>query len=153
MILASDPSLPFAWTAVVFPKQRYVWFALKDPRILRQTVFWISNGGRHYSPWSGRHVGVMGLEEVTSYFAYGLAESVRSNPLSERGIPTVQKLDPQRTLVVPYITGVASIPAGFDRVREIIPSGDERSASLVSHSGKTIRTPLRTDFLRAGAGW
>jgi hypothetical protein len=29
----------------------------------------------------------------------------------------------------------------------------ERSASLVLHSGKTNRTPLRTVFLRAGAGW
>ncbi len=153
VILASDPELPFAWTAVVFPKQRYVWFALKDPRILRQTVFWISNGGRHYPPWNGRHVGVMGLEEVTAYFANGLAESARSNPLSKRGVPTVLKLDPKQPLVVPYIMGVASIPAGFDRVREITPGKGERSVTLVSHSGKTIRTPLRTDFLRAGAGW
>jgi len=153
VILASDPGLPFAWTAVVFPKQRYVWFALKDPRILRQTVFWITNGGRHYPPWNGRHVGVMGLEEVTAYFANGLADSARSNSLSKRGVTTMQTLDPQQPLVVPYIMGVASIPTGFDRVREIIPADNERSARLVSHSGKTIRTPLRTDFLRAGSGW
>ena len=70
--------VPFAWTAVTFPQERYVWFALKDPRILRETIFWLSNGGRHYPPWSGRHVNVMGLEEVTSYFHLGLAESART---------------------------------------------------------------------------
>ena len=66
VLLESDPGLPFAWTAVTFSEEGYVWFALKNPRVLRQTILWISNGGRHYSPWNGRHVGVLGLEEVTS---------------------------------------------------------------------------------------
>jgi len=59
VMLVSDASLPLAWTAVTFPQERFVWFALKNPRVLRQTVFWISNGGRHYPPWSSRHVNVM----------------------------------------------------------------------------------------------
>ena len=29
--LVADPALTLAWTAVAFPKQRYVWFALRDP--------------------------------------------------------------------------------------------------------------------------
>ena len=88
VMLVSDADLPFAWTAVAFPKERYVWFALKDPRILRETIFWLSNGGRHYPPWNSRHVNVMGLEEVTSYFHSGLAESARTNPISKKGFPT-----------------------------------------------------------------
>jgi len=44
----TDLSVYLAWTAVTFPAERYVWFALKDPRVLRHTVFWLSNGGRHY---------------------------------------------------------------------------------------------------------
>jgi hypothetical protein len=47
VLLVSDVKTPFAWSTVTFPEQRYVWFALKDPRILRETVFWMSNGGRH----------------------------------------------------------------------------------------------------------
>ena len=152
VLLASAPNLPFAWTAVAFPKQRYVWFALKDPRVLRHMVLWISNGGRHYPPWNGRHVGVMGLEEVTSYYAYGLAEAVRRNALSEKGYLTVVKLERQHPFVVPYIMGVASIPAGFERVREILPSEDGQSVSLVSDSGKKSSTPLRLDFLKGGPG-
>src|SRR5690606_20883803 len=50
VLLASDPALPLAWTAVTLPEEGYVWFTLKDPRVLRQTVLWISNGGRHYPP-------------------------------------------------------------------------------------------------------
>jgi len=151
--LVSDETLPFAWTAVAFPQQRYVWFALKDPRVLRQTLLWISNGGRHYPPWNGRHVNVMGLEEVTSYFAYGLAESARPNPLAKKGIPTTLKLHPQRPLVVPYIMGVAAIPAGFDRVRDIVAAPDRARIALVSESGKEVHIPLRLDFLSAGPGW
>ena len=45
VMVVSDPALPFAWTAVSFPRERFVWFALKDPKVLRNTVFWISNRG------------------------------------------------------------------------------------------------------------
>lgn len=151
--LVSDPKLPFAWTAVVFPKQRHAWFALKDPRILRQTVLWHSNGGRHYAPWNGRHVGVLGLEEVTSYFAYGLAESARANPISKRGFPTTLELSPRTPLVVPYIMGMVSLPAGFDRVRDILPVDEGNSVQLVAHSGRKVVTPLCLDFLKSTAGW
>jgi len=71
VMLSADPDLPFAWNAVTFPAQRYVWFSLRDPRVLRHTIFWISNGGRHYAPWNGRHTGVLGLEDITSYFHMG----------------------------------------------------------------------------------
>ena len=104
VMLVSDPSLPFAWTAVTFPRERYVWFALKDPRVLRQTIFWLSNGGRHYAPWNGRHVNVMGLEEVTSYFHFGLAESARRNPVSQRGFPTCLDLNASKPLVRSFST-------------------------------------------------
>ena len=75
-MIVSDVKEPFAWTAVTFLEEGYVWFALKDPRVLRETVFWFSNGGRHYPPWNGRHINVLGLEEVCSNFHPGLAESV-----------------------------------------------------------------------------
>jgi hypothetical protein len=145
--LVSDPRLPFGWTAVTFPKQGYVWFALKDPRVLRQTVLWISNGGRHYAPWNGRHVNVMGLEEVTSYFHYGLAESVKPNPLAARGHPTCHQLTPTTPLVVNYIMAVAPIPKGFDRVATITPSKTRRSVKLTAENGRTAVAALDLSFL------
>jgi hypothetical protein len=145
VMLTADPKLPFAWSAVTFPVQRYVYFALRDPRTLRHTILWISNGGRHYAPWNGRHTAVMGIEDTTSYFHYGLAESAKANPLSRRGIPTTLRLHPKKPTTVNYIIGVAAIPQGFDRVADIraIPGGVE----LVSRSGKRVRSGVELDWL------
>ena len=147
VMLAADARLPFAWTAVTFPREGYVWFALKDPRVLRRTVFWISNGGRHYPPWNGRHVNVMGLEEVTSYFHYGLAESAGKNPQSTKGLPTCLKLNPKTPAVVNYIMAVASVPKGFERVAAIAPAPDRQSVKLLSPGGKVVVAPLDLNFL------
>jgi hypothetical protein len=153
VMLVSDAEAPFAWTAVTFPKERYVWFALKDPRVLRETVLWLSNGGRHYPPWNGRHINVMGLEEVTSYFHFGLAESARKNPISRKGFPTCLVLNARKPLVVGYITGVAGIPAGFDRVASIRAVPGKRAILLKSASGKRTEAAVDLGFLQAGAGW
>ena len=153
VMLVSDAKAPFAWTAVSFPRERYVWFALKDPRVLRETVFWLSNGGRHYPPWNSRHINVMGLEEVTSYFHIGLAESACKNPISRKGFPTCLALNPKKPLVVSYIMGMADIPAGFDRVVSIRPVQGNRAILLKSASGKQAQAAVDVSFLQAGAGW
>jgi len=148
VMLVSDDTRPLAWTAVSFPQQRFVWFALKDPRVLRETVLWISNRGRHYPPWSGRHVNVMGLEEVTSYFHLGLAESVRRNPISARGFPTCLRLDARRPLAVNYIMGVAGIPAGFERVVSIQALPGQNGIALHSAKGRRAEARVALEFMR-----
>jgi hypothetical protein len=135
----------FAWTAVSFPGQGYVWFSLKDPRVLRSSVLWISNCGRHYPPWSGRHANVMGLEDVTAYFHYGLAESARSNPVNRRGFPTAINLNPASPLCVSYIMGVAAIPPRFQRVKKILP--EINGVRLLSNNGLSATVPLDLSFL------
>ena len=147
VMLVSDPSLPFAWTAAVVAGEGWVWFSLRDPRVLRSTIFWMSNGGRHYAPWNGRHRHVIGLEDVTSYFHHGHAESVRPNPLSRMGIPTCIDLHPEHPVSVASIMAVAPIPRGFDEVREIREGKRARTIELESRSGKIIRVPLDTGFL------
>lgn len=119
VMVCAKPGGDFAWSAVVFPSEGYVWFSLKDPRVLASTVLWHSNGGRHYAPWNGRHRGVLALEEVTSYFHDGLAESAAKNALNARGIPTTLTLHPQRPTVVNVIMGVAAVPKGFEEVKTI----------------------------------
>jgi len=147
VMLVSDPSLPFAWTAAVVAEEGWVWFSLKDPRVLRSTIFWMSNGGRHYPPWSGRHRGVIGIEDVTSYFHYGHAESVRPNPLAREGIPTFIEFVPGSPASVNSIMAVAPAPKGFDEVRHIREGKNRRSVELESRSGKTIKVPLDPGFL------
>ena len=149
-MLVSDNAGPFAWTAVSFPKQGYVWFALKDPNVLRETVLWISNGGRHYPPWNGRHVNVMGLEEVTSYFHSGLAESVEPNPLSVRGIPTSLQLSRKIPLAVNYIMAVAAVPRGFERVKTI--AAEDGGVVLISDRGARVGVKVDMNFLQRASG-
>ncbi len=143
--LVADERLAWAWTAVTFPQERFVWFALKDPRVLRETVLWISNGGRYYAPWNGRHVDVMGLEEVTSYFHGGLAESARPNPFLQRGFPTCLTLRSQPPTVVNYIMAVAAIPRGFDRVVAI--ERTEKGVTLRAANGQQVRAAVDVAFL------
>ena len=147
VMLTADPKLPLAWNAVTFPKERYVYFALRDPRVLRHTLLWISNGGRHYAPWNGRHTAVMGIEDATSYFHVGLAESAKPNAVTRRGAPTTLTLKPKRPTDVSYILGVAETPAGFDRVAEIVATGE--GIELVAANRKRARCALDVAFLRA----
>jgi hypothetical protein len=140
--LVHESQPDFAWTAVCFPEDRFVWFSLKDPRVLRSTVFWISNGGRHYAPWNGRHRNVMGIEDVTSYFAQGLSESARPNPLSESGYPTVLKLQRRSPLNVNYIMGVAELPQGFERVQSIV----RQPGGILLKSTAGHRLPVTVDY-------
>ena len=80
VMIAHRQDALFAWTAVVHASQGYVWFSIKNPALLPSTVLWMSNGGRHYPPWSGRHRHVMGVEDVCGYFNLGRGPSIRPNP-------------------------------------------------------------------------
>jgi hypothetical protein len=80
-----------AWTAATYPAAGYVWFALKDPAILNSTVVWMENHGRHAPPWKGRN-NCLGLEDVTAFFANGLAASANENVLTREGADTAVAL-------------------------------------------------------------
>ena len=135
----------FAWAAVVFPEKKFVWFALKNPAHLASTVLWHSNGGRHYAPWNGRHRGVLGIEDVTAYFHLGLAASLADNPWKKKGIPTALALGGRNPTRIPYIMGVAPLPAGFDCVRGIQRTGT--GIRLSAAGGAIIDHVVDTTFL------
>ena len=140
VMLTHQASDELAWNAVVFPEQGYVWFALKDPRLLRSTLLWHSNGGRHYPPWSGRHRGVLGIEDVTAYFHYGLPASARPNPVNRDGFATALELRPDRPLVIPYIFGVLAVPNDFGKLAKIRPAAN--GIELTDVGGKRVSGPV-----------
>lgn len=146
VMLMGKPGRSFGWSAVTFPQQRWVFLQLKNPEVLRHTILWHSNGGRYYAPWNGRHRGVIGIEETTSYFHLGLAESARRNPVSRAGYPTTVMLSPSKPLRVAHIFAVAAIPRGFDIVAEVraAPGG----VAITSANGRSVRVPLDVGFLR-----
>ncbi len=146
VMLHHKDSEDFAWAAVVFPEKKFVWFSLKNPAHLASTVLWHSNGGRHYAPWNGRHRGVLGIEDVTSYFHLGLAASLADNPWKDKGIPTAIKFRRGSSTRIPYIMGVAPLPEAFDSVDTI-----QRTATgirLQAPGGSHIDHAADTTFLQ-----
>jgi hypothetical protein len=136
-----------AWTTATFTDQGYLWFALKDPAVLHSTVVWIENHGRHGHPWKGRN-NCLGLEDVTAYFADGLAASTQDNLLNRQGIPTSLALNPTQPTFVNYIQGVAKIPSGFDVVQklEFAPG----AVTFFSASGQRVTIAVHHEFVRTG---
>ncbi|MBN9021846.1 MAG: hypothetical protein J0H08_07095, partial [Rhizobiales bacterium] len=144
-MLASEPDLAFGWTAATAPEEGWVWFGLKDPRTLPETLVWQSNGGRSYPPFSSRHRRVIGLEEVCSWFHLGHTASIADNALSRRGIPTAITLAPGGTVTIPYVFGVAPVPAGFGRVASI---GEEDGGILITdENGREVFAAVDVSFV------
>jgi hypothetical protein len=145
LMLTADPARHFAWSAVTAPQAGWVWFDLRDPRTLASTVLWMSQGGRDYPPWSGRHTHVLGIEQVTAYFHLGHRASTSPNPLSRRGIPTAVELRPEGRVRVRYLFGVAAVPPEFTYVRSIeLASG---GVLLTDDGGRSVHAPCNPDFV------
>lgn len=119
LMLITDRGHEFAWSAAVAVKSRWIWFALRPNHVLRNTVIWLSNGGRYYPPFSRRHRRVIGLEETTSYFHLGHRASVEPNELNQSGYPTAVDLDPDGAVSTRYAFGAVTGPAGFERVQNV----------------------------------
>jgi hypothetical protein len=149
-ILCTDPNVELGWSAVAFPEQGFVWFALRNHKQLVSTLLWFSNGGRHWPPWNGRHVNVMGIEDITGFFHVGLAASSRENLLTENGVRTCLAPEADGRLSIPYIQGVARIHTGFDRVAAIEPSPHHGIVLLRAESGATVEVRCQADFLYTG---
>jgi hypothetical protein len=145
LMLAADPQLPLAWSAVTAPQAGWVWFDLRSPRTLASTMLWMSHGGRDYPPWSGRHTHVIGVEQVTAYFHLGHRASTSPNPLAQRRIPTAIELKPGRSLSIPYAFGVAAVPPEFTRVRSIDPAAG--GIRLTDQSGMSVFAACDLSFL------
>ena len=147
-MICADPDLDFAWSAVTFEKERYVWFNIKDPKVLASTVLWFTNGGRYFAPWNGRHINVMGMEEGTTFWGDGIEASAKPNDLSRRGIKTCHKFKANALLDVPCIMGVARVPRGFKVVRAI-KQIDASTVRIVGNGRLRVDIPLQLGFLES----
>lgn len=143
MVASDQGEAPFAWTACRL--DGYVWFSLKESRDFPATLFWMSNGGRHGAPWSGRHRKRLGLEEVRSYFCDDV-EASRRDLLATENISTTREFD-GAPVALRLIQAVVAVPEEFDVVAEILPG--ENEVVLISESGISVTTSLAWDFLKS----
>jgi hypothetical protein len=137
VMLSSVPG-DFAWTAATL--DGYLWLTLKDPRQLPSTLFWISNGGRHYAPWNGRHRARLGLEEVLSHYNDGPIVSSEQR-LATEGIPTAHHFRTGESTTVRLIYVVHPVPPGFGMVKSVRRRAKGR-IEVRGSSGERVRIPV-----------
>ncbi len=145
LMLVSDVSLPFSWSAASCPESGWLWFTLKNPKILCSTILWMSNGGRNYPPFSGRHKSVIGIEEVTSYFHLGHKASIETNELIKLGYKTYIELQPNKNYKIPYIFGLTEIPNNFKEVKNIESIKD--GINIIDENDKSVLVRVDVNFL------
>lgn len=143
LVMVTSKGGDFAWTAATL--DGYLWLSLKDPRLLPSTLFWFTNGGRHYPPWNGKHRNRLGLEEVCSHFNDGPIES-RRDLLAAEKIPTAHHFNPKQPTKVRLIQLVHPVPRGFGMVTKVMRN---RGGGLtVTGSGKKeVEVPVNWSFL------
>jgi hypothetical protein len=145
VLFISNPNLDFTFTAASLPAEGYLYFQLTNSKVLAQTLFWMSNGGRHYAPWNGRVRSVLGIEEITSFFHYGIEQSTSTNFISDLGYQTAVQLDGRKSSYR-LIMGLVSIGKKFGGVADIRKK-DEQTITILGRGGERTDVPCRVDFL------
>ncbi|WP_395448710.1 hypothetical protein ACHMW7_28560 [Aminobacter sp. UC22_36] len=130
------------WTAVARKAEADVVLVLKNPAELPVTMLWISNGGRFYAPWNGRH-GVLGIEDGRS--AIGHAASLGDNWLKQEGVETAFTLG--GSIAFRQIVGAMQLEGGDPPSQvETLPG----RLRLIFTDGSQREVPFDETFLRIG---
>lgn len=131
------------WTAVARQAETDLVLVLKDPKDLPITMLWISNGGRDYFPWNGRHRGVLGIEDGRT--AVGHRASLGDNALKRLGLPTAFTLQQAGRVAFRHVLGALPLAAAGEAPVAITTGDGELRASFAD--GHVETAPFDTDFL------
>jgi hypothetical protein len=143
VLLAEAPGSPLGWSAALAAREGFLFFGLKDPRRLPFTMLWMSNGGRDYPPFSGRHRHVLGIEEGCMYLHLGHRASMQPNPLTAEGYSTAIALDPAGRVEIAYAFGAVPAEPGWDRVEAI--SHGPAGLDLRISGGPAVALPFEAE--------
>ncbi|MBZ9867475.1 hypothetical protein LB515_19050 [Mesorhizobium sp. CA15] len=133
------------WTAIARRAEQDLVLVLKNPAELPVTMLWFSNGGRDYAPWSGRHVGVLGIEDGRT--AVGHAASLGDNWLKHEGVATVFALAEGRSVSFRHVIG--GVPSADVEPPSGLESAPDRLRVLAA-GGAAREVPFDGGFLRIG---
>lgn len=120
-VLAEAPGAKLGWSAAVAASDGFVFFAVKDAVRLPETILWMSNGGRLYSPWNSRHRAVIGIEEAATAMH---ASGDLGNAASTSSDGLVTGLDLGGEAAIRYAFGAISVPSGWSEIARIDATGD-----------------------------
>ncbi|TPI77708.1 hypothetical protein [Mesorhizobium sp. B2-8-9] len=133
------------WSAIARRAEQDLVLVLKNPAELPVTMLWFSNGGRDYAPWSGRHVGVLGIEDGRT--AVGHAASLGDNWLKHEGVATVFALAEGRSVSFRHVIG--GVPSADVEPPSGLESAPDRLRVLAA-GGAAREVPFDGGFLRIG---
>lgn len=140
LILAELRDSTLGWSTVSAVEDGFLFFTIRDPRVLPFTMIWMSNGGRRYAPFSSRHRGVIGIEEGCTFFGDGREASSQKNWLKDRGYPTAIKLVPDGQVEICFAFGAMRLPAGWRSVSDLSLEGDQ--LAITSCDAQQVRMPF-----------
>ncbi|MBE1707661.1 MULTISPECIES: hypothetical protein [Mesorhizobium] len=132
------------WTALARQAEDDLVLVLKNPAELPITMLWLSNGGRDYAPWSGRHLGVLGIEDGRA--AVGHVASIGDNWLKREGVATAFALGEGHSFSFRHVIGALSLSSGQPPQEITTADGQMR----LSAGGSTRDVPFDSAFLRIG---
>lgn len=133
------------WTTVARGKEGDLFISLRNPARLPMTMLWFSNGGRDYAPWSGRHVGCLGVEEGINRHMLGDSAGRTPHPLDAAGVPTGITLKPGGTVEIRHVIG--SVPWNGDvSISSVTPVAE--GIEITPPSGKAATIPCDLAFLK-----
>jgi hypothetical protein len=136
-----------SWSVVVNTEENWLWYCLKDPRVMPARAMWMENHGRHGHPWNGRNC-CLGIEDGCMYFDAGVAESCADNAISQRGIPTCCEVQAGLPLAIHTIQGAIRVPKGFGRVVDIAFGNDQ--LTFIEGNGQRVTATVRHAFVYDG---
>ncbi len=142
----SDQNREFSFSSVTYTRDNMLYFQLKNPKNLSATMLWMSNGGRYYPPWNGRVFGGFGIEEVNSFFHYGVKESVEDNTLTDLNFKTADDFIAGRENIYKIIIGSVPVPEGFSGVSDI-KRNEKNKINIIGKNGECISLGCDVDFL------
>jgi hypothetical protein len=146
VMFLSDTSRPFCFTSVAAPEKEFLYFQLKDPKVLTGSLYWMPNGGRYYAPLNGRLTSVIGVDELTGYFFYGRKPSMDRNPLSDKGYTTCLDFSAAKPTEIKLIAGTIPIRKDFKGVKDIVRK-DASTITILGRGGEKIDVACAVDFL------
>ncbi|MEQ1949793.1 hypothetical protein [Mesorhizobium sp. CN2-181] len=136
IMMSETPSAKLGWSAALAAKDGFLFFAVKDAAMLPQTILWMSNGGRDYAPWNGRHRAVIGIEEGAADLGINLAK-----PGKPPDPPSGLTLAPGRITSIRYAFGAIAVPMGWARVADI--AVENGKVTLTDEGGDSRTLPFR----------
>jgi hypothetical protein len=129
---------PLGWTAVTRPVEGDLYLSLRNPQVLPMTMLWHSNRGRDYAPWSGRHVGCLGVEEGAAAQMLGIS--------TEAGLGAPGFVTLGTTAFVRHAIGAIAWPSGQAVASVAIDGG---TLVVTGEGGASRALPFDTAFLGA----